>query len=121
MNTTHNSPFPSFQSRTFFVPGFETQPAIGVEVYEGIRDNLPDEVASARIRRLDYRHDGIAYSARVGAEDERGQGTIFAIFGPSKLRGGMYYIATYNRGVFRGEAMYVGHEEVRKVFMFLAD
>ncbi|MEV7574350.1 hypothetical protein AB0P28_14755 [Pseudarthrobacter sp. NPDC089323] len=109
-----------FVNRSFFIPGFETDSAAAEAVYIGTMKNLPDEVSAARLQRLDYQHKGRTYSARVGEEEERGQGVVFAIFGPSKIRQ-MYYVATFNRGVRRGEAMYIGLEEVTAVIEFSAD
>lgn len=109
-----------FANRTFFMPGFEKDPTAAEAIYIGAMKNLPDEVSAARVQRLDYQHKGQAYSARVGKEDERGQGVVFAIFGPSKIRQ-MYYVATFNRGVRRGEAMYIGRGEVTAVIEFLED
>lgn len=112
-----NSPY---TPRTFFLPG-STEPEVAEAIYLGTSKNLHGEtVPERRIQRIDYVHDGRRYRAEVGQQDQRGQGTVMAIFGPSSPRN-LYYVTTLERGVLRGEPIMVGSDEVRQVFEFLAD
>ncbi|NHW48687.1 hypothetical protein HAV21_17615 [Paenarthrobacter sp. MSM-2-10-13] len=110
-----NSPF---IPRTFFIPGTEA-PEAAEAIYIGTSKNLHGETVPARrIQRLDYVHNGIMYRAEVGQQDQRGEGMVLAIFGPSSLRN-LYYVTTYNRGVVRGAPIMVGAGEVSDVYEFL--
>lgn len=120
---THNDEYDTsrpFKPRTFFIPGTDDA-EMAEAIYEGTRKNLLGEsVPERRIQRLDYEHDGRKFRAEVGEQDQRGEGTIMAIFGPSSPRN-LYYVTTLNRAVFRGEPIMVGADEVRKVYEFLDD
>lgn len=102
------------------MPGLETDAA--EEVHDGTRKRLRDlyneDIPNTLIQRLDYVHDGRKFSARVGEEDERNQGVVFAVFGPTPRRR-LYYVATYDRGVAHGGPILVGDDEVINVFEFL--
>lgn len=109
-----------FTPRAFFMPGIdEAEAAEGI--YSATAKNLYGEtVAERRIQRLDYEHNGQRYRAEVGEPDQRGEGVVMAIFGPSSPRN-LYYVATLNRGVLRGGAIMIGAGEVRKVYEFLPE
>ncbi len=112
-----NSPF---TPRTFFLPG-STEPDVVEAIYLATSKNLHGEaVPSRRIQRLDYLHGGRRFRAEVGEQDQRGQGTVMAIFGPSSSRN-LYYVTTLERGVVRGDPILVGSDEVLQVFEFLDD
>lgn len=109
-----------FTPSTFFVPGIEDKETAEA-IYAGTRKNLHGEsVPDRRIQRLDYEHNARKLRAEVGERDQRGEGTVMAIFGPSSLRN-LYYVTTLDRGMLRGDPIMVGMDEVREVYEFLED
>lgn len=120
---THNDQFDMsrpFTPRTFFIPEVD-EAEMAESIYAGTRKNLLGEsVPDRRIQRLDYEHNGQQFRAEVGEQDQRGEGTVMAIFGPSSPRN-LYYVTTLERGVLRGIPIMIGADEVRKVYEFLDD
>ncbi|MFD0044729.1 hypothetical protein ACFVGV_06015 [Pseudarthrobacter scleromae] len=107
-----------FTPRPFFIPEVD-EAEMAESIYESTRKNLLGEsVPDRRIQRLDYEHNGQKFRAEVGEQDQGGEGTVMAIFGPSSPRN-LYYVTTLDRGMLRGIPIMVGAGEVRKVYEFL--
>lgn len=103
----------------FFVPGAPDE-QVGEILYGGMRKNVElqteAEVSAARIRKINYNHDGIDCVAEVGQESHRGLGTIMGIFHiPAS---GMYFVASSERGMWAADALEVGKDEMQAVLEF---
>jgi len=102
---------------TFFIPGANS-PQEAEVVLDSIAKFVqrPAPPAHERIRRIAYTHNGEHYTAEVGQPVDpyyRTEGQVIAILGGNPL-----LICTPNRGVLRGEPIYVGAASVKSAAYF---
>ena len=101
----------------FFIPGAKT-PQEAEEVLASIARFVqrPVPLPHERIRRIAYTHNGEYYTAKVGQPIDpyyRTEGPVIAILGGNPL-----LICAPNRGVLRGEPIYVGAVSVKSAIYF---
>lgn len=109
-----------FSPRPFFVPDAPDDEAAEI-IYVGAATNFYGEpLPETRIQRIDYIHEGRTLRAEVGQPEPRGEGTVRAIYGPSSLRN-LYYVVTLNRGMYAGDPIMVGFNEVIRAYGFLTE
>jgi len=100
----------------FFIPHVKDKKE-AEKVFQGIKKfakkSVGWEVTDRRIFSLTYLHDRKKYHSEVGKPDDRVNEEVVAI-----LESYTYLVCTYNRGVFRGEPVLVGKEEVKKIIDF---
>lgn len=87
-------------------------------VYKGIKkfvsEQSPYELIDRRIFSIDFKHDGVLYHSEVGKDDPRVKEPVVAILEST----GLFYVCTPNRGVARGEPVFVGTNEIIKIIDF---
>jgi len=105
----------------FFIPAAKDA-AQEKEVYEGTRKFVSQQMGAKlsprRIYRLEFVHEGKAYTATVGETFERLDERVIAIL-LDTVRD-LYFICTPNRGVLRGDPYLAGSSEIRSVEDFNA-
>jgi hypothetical protein len=101
----------------FFIPGADS-PKEAEMVLDSIARfvHRPVPPLHERIRRISYTHNGEHYTAEVGQPVDpyyRTDGPVIAILGGNPL-----LICTPNRGVLRGEPIYVGAANIKSATYF---
>lgn len=99
----------------FFIPNAKDKKQ-AEEVFQGIKICLKKSgwnITDRRIFSLTYSHYKKKYHSEVGQLDDRVNEEVIAI-----LESFIYLVCTDNYGVFRGEPVLVGKEEVRKIIDF---
>lgn len=76
-------------------------------------DNYLGKILEKRIYSITYKHNGKKYHSCVGEMHEIINEPILAI-----LESNIFLVCTPNRGVFRGEPILVGHDEIISVEEF---
>lgn len=101
----------------FFIPAAESNEQ-AERVYEAVCKFHGVAVGENRVRGLSWIHNGQAMSCNVGdaapAYYRTGDEPVVAII----MRDKVYLVCTENRGVARGEPIYVGENEVQNARYF---
>jgi hypothetical protein len=107
---------PQAQRKRFFIP--IPSPEEAKQVLEGIAKWVHREVPPPHelIFRLEFKHNGKDYVAEVGQEIDpyyQSPGPVIAIFGGNPL-----LICMRDRGVLKGEPIYVATQSVKRAEYF---
>jgi hypothetical protein len=99
----------------FFIPAAEDD-AQAERVYSAIREfnGTTYPLTDRRIFSMVYVHEGKTFYAKVGEPETRTRALVVAILESERL----YYVCTGNRGVIRGELIFVGVNEVQDLELF---
>ena len=107
----------------FWVPAADTQEQ-ETQVYDAIKSHLKDglgaEFSDRKIQKIDWTHEGKAFSAEVGEDAPayfNGIGELVIAIFYEPLRN-LYHICTPNRGVLRGLSILAGSNSVRNTIDF---
>lgn len=99
----------------FFIPMADS-PEEATRVYAGIKkflgENLGATFSDRKVRVLEWRHDGVDYTAEVGKPTDFNGELVIAILDqpvPHEANRHLYHVCTPTRGVRGGISILVGH------------